>query len=85
MYFFLQDADGEKALEIGRRVEKESIVGMRFEDTSKSFPLGHPIRFSAQEFSDVCWSLFLFGDDLVQKISDLGLQRGFLSAKDNPL
>lgn len=85
IYFFLQDADGEYALEIGRRVEKESIVGMRFEDTSKSFPLGHQISFSAQEFSDLCWSLFLFGNDLVQKISDLGLERGFLNAKAEPL
>ncbi|MDG4604426.1 MAG: hypothetical protein P9C48_14240 [Defluviicoccus sp.] len=81
MCFFLNDEGGEKALQIGARVEKGSIIGIRFQDTCKSFSIGQRIRFRAQEVSDVCWSLFLFGDDLVQKISDLGLQRGFLNAK----
>ena len=45
---------------------------------SKSFALGLPVKFSTQEFAEVCWSLWLFGEDLVGKINAVGFTVGFL-------
>lgn len=78
MYFFLQDDAGEKPVQIGDRIEKDSMLCVRVEDISKAFCLGQSVKFSVQEFSDVCWSLFAFGQDLVQKMNAFGVQNGFL-------
>lgn len=75
---FLKNEDGEKPVIIGDRVEKESEVWIRHDDMSKSFALGQPVRISTQEFAEVCWSLWLFGEDLAGKIKAAGLAHGFL-------
>lgn len=78
MHFFLQDEDGEKPIVFGEPVEKDSDVCMRFEDIAKSFALGSSIKFSVGEFSEACWSLCLFGENLVHQMDQLGLERGLL-------
>jgi len=63
MSLFLKDEDGEKPLQIGEHVEKDSMVCMRFVDVEKSFALGEKIVFSVEEFAEVCWSLFYSGNN----------------------
>ncbi len=38
------------------------------------------ILFSVDEFAEICWSLFLFGEDLIDKLNAFGVQNGFLAA-----
>ncbi len=75
----LQSEDGEKELVLGEMVEKDSVLGMRNQEVVKTFTLGQQITFTADEFANISWGLFLFGNDLVQKINDLGLGKGFIS------
>jgi hypothetical protein len=81
MVFLVKNEDGEKELVLGEVVEKDSVIAMRPQDSSKMFPLGSRVQFSAQEFCDISWCLFLFGNSLVQKINDYGLKNGFVKAE----
>jgi hypothetical protein len=76
--YLVQDEDGEKPLQIGQQIEKDAVVCIRHDEESKSFTLGQAINFTAPEFSEICWSLFLFGEDLVKKMNALGVRRGIV-------
>jgi len=45
--------------------------------------LSQRIQFSSQEFGDITWGLFLFGNVLVLKIKDYGLANGFIKKENN--
>jgi hypothetical protein len=45
----------------------------------KSFNLGTSINFTAKEFSDVTWTFFLFGEDLVSTINSYGIKNGMVT------
>lgn len=82
MVMLLQNEDGTKELIIGQIVEKDSVIAIRNQDENLSFNLGAKIELNPKEFSDIVWCLFLFGNSLVQKISDFGLKRGFVTEKE---
>ena len=83
MVFVVQNKDGEKELVMGEVVEKGSGLAMRHEDKTKSFALGSRIEFTVQEFSDISWCLFLFANELVLKVSDYGVKKGFVTEEPN--
>jgi hypothetical protein len=83
MVFLVKNEDGEKELFMGEVIEAGSEIGFRQEDKTKSFVLGSKIEFTVQEFSDICWCLFLFGDELVHKISDYGVEKEFITERTN--
>lgn len=83
LMFVLQNEDGEKELVIGQLVEKESWVGVRPVGQVKTFDQGAKIEFSTKEFSDITWTSFLFGEDLVTKIHSYAVKSGIMEAATN--
>lgn len=83
MSMILQNEDGEKELIIGEIVEKDSVLVMRNQEEIKSFTLGQRISFSAKEYASMSWCLFLFGNNLVQAISNFGAENGILKKLNN--
>lgn len=79
LQLILQNEDGEKELVFGEIVDKESTVGIRSTDEKKTFNLGTAINFTAKEFSDVTWTFFLFGEDLVSTINAYGIKNGMVT------
>jgi hypothetical protein len=79
----VQNEDGEKDLVLGETVETDSIIALRTRETLKTFGMGERVLFSAQEFANIAWTLFLFGNDLVQKMNDFGLKNGLVKAQAN--
>jgi hypothetical protein len=82
LYYFVQDSDGERPLQIGARLEEGAKIGIRTIDTSKSFLTGDRIVFLVEEFAEICWSLFVFGEELISKLNTLGVQKGHLDAAE---
>lgn len=79
----VQNEDGEKDLVLGEVVEKDSVIAIRNRENLKRFGMGERIFFSAHEFANIAWSLFLLGNDIVQKMSDFGLKSGFVAPNSN--
>lgn len=84
LHTFLQDEDGEHELVLGQRIEKESWLCARVIDGKKTFSLGERLSVSTQEFADITWGLFAFGNDLVQRISAFGETKGYLTSAPQP-
>lgn len=82
MSLILMDESGEKEIQIPHQVEKESTLAIKNTSSTKKFELGEKITFTTQEFSDICWCLYLFGLDITQKIEKFGVKRGHLSEKN---
>lgn len=74
----LQNEDGEKEVVLGEVVEKESKVMIRYIQESKLFSLGDSIKFSAKEFAEISGCLYFFGESLVIKMNEYGIQEGLL-------
>lgn len=83
MVMLLQNEDGAKELVIGQVVEKDNVIAVKQQDETISFDLGAKIELNPKEFSDIIWCLFLFGNDLVQKMSEYGLQQGLITEKSD--
>lgn len=79
----VQNEDGEKDLVLGEIVEKDSIIAIRNREALKTFGMGERVLFSAQEFANIAWTLFLFGNDLVQKMSEYGLKSGLIKEPES--
>lgn len=79
----VQNEDGEKDLVLGQTVEKDSVIAIRSREALKAFSIGEQVTFSAQEFANIAWTLFVFVNDLVQKMSDLGLKNGLIKAPES--
>jgi uncharacterized protein (UPF0303 family) len=81
MTFLLQNEDGESELVIGQVVEKDSVIALRKTLSAKKFQLGEQIRISVKEFSEIALSIFLFGEQIVARINEYGVQRGFVQVQ----
>ncbi|MEH6638665.1 MAG: hypothetical protein V7717_05285 [Porticoccaceae bacterium] len=82
LHTFLQNEDGEKELVPGMLVEKESTVCVRFDENEKAFSLNEQLSFTVEEMSEILWCLFLFGNDLIMKISKFGEEKGFIQPSE---
>lgn len=80
MTVVLQDEDGEHPLVFGKPLEKESAVIMKVEDTAKEFGLGERVIFTATEFAEICWSMFLYSFAWGEALNKSGLTRGHIAA-----
>lgn len=78
LHIFLTNEDGEHELIPGVTLEKESTVCIRQENREKVFALGDDVLFSAQEISEILWSLVLFGNDFTKSLNDYGLENDYL-------
>lgn len=79
MVIFLQDEDGERDLVLGQRVEKDSVIAVRFENAEKLFGIGETLYFTVEQISGIIWCLFIFGNTVVEEIGKLGEANGFLT------
>jgi hypothetical protein len=76
----LQNEDGEKDLVLGPIVEKDSVIAIRSREALRTFAIGEHVTFSAPEFANISWTLFLFANDLVQRMSQFGIEHGLVKA-----
>jgi hypothetical protein len=81
--FIVQNEDGEKDLVLGQVVEKDSVIAVRNREALKVFAIGEHVTFSAPEFANIAWTLFLFANDLVQKMSNFGLACGLVKVPES--
>ncbi|MDP3672921.1 MAG: hypothetical protein Q8R69_24935 [Telluria sp.] len=81
MALMLEDEDGQKELVIGRVIEKASSLLLQHQRRSKTFKLGERISFTTTEFVEICWTLFIYSLAWSQKLSEQGLQLGFVKPK----
>lgn len=79
---FLKNEDGEQELVLGKVVEKESMLCVKFEENEKSFSVGEQLSFSVEEMSEIIWCFFLFGNELVMNVSKFGEDSGFIQAAE---
>jgi hypothetical protein len=83
MKVFLEDEDGERDLVLGQRVEKGSVVAVRFENEEKLFGIGESLAFTVEQISGIIWCLFIFGSTVVEEIGKFGEVNGFLTPAVN--
>lgn len=76
----LQDEDGERPLILGETLERDSTVVAKVEDTVKQFGLGERVVFTATEFAEICWSLYLYSFQWGEALNQSGLKRGYIAA-----
>lgn len=76
----LQDEDGQHPLVFGKALEKDSTVVMSVVDTTKEFGLGERVIFTATEFAEICWSMYLYSFAWGETLNQLGLKRGYIAA-----
>jgi hypothetical protein len=70
--------DGEKEVVPPFNAEKGDKIAIRNKEEKKIFPLGTQIQFTVQEFSDICWCVFLFGNSLKESIQKRGVELGLV-------
>ena len=64
----LMDDTGERVFVPPALVERDGEIGIREAGGSKVFALGEKVSFDAQEFSEICWTLFVFGQAIVTEL-----------------
>ena len=57
-------------------VEGGTELVIQARQKEKLFPLGAQVELTAQEFADVCWTLFVFGESTKQLVEKYGRARG---------
>ena len=66
------EKDGtEIEVTIGSIVEGPATVMQKYEDATKVFKLGEPIRLTVDEFNEVMFTCYVLGQDIVSKLPDL--------------
>ena len=59
------------------RVEAGGVVGIHQDKRSKVFRVGESVVFTAQEFSGLCWTIFIYGHQMANLLKeyaqDIGL------------
>jgi hypothetical protein len=76
---YLKNESGEQEIIPPQIVEKDNIIAVKNVHISKTFAIGKKIVFSAQEFSDICWCLFLFGQSTTKCVEEIGRNNGFVA------
>jgi hypothetical protein len=82
--FFIETESGDKPLVVNQVVEEGGMLSIRFFDTEKIFQFGERIRFTAAEFSEMCWTSILFAIHVGEKMTELGIARGALQNPELP-
>jgi hypothetical protein len=77
------EQDGDRELILPARVEAGTHIGVQNRPETAEFPLGSQVRFSVQQFSDICWTLFLFGESTRARVEQYGRNRGFRFTDEN--
>lgn len=80
---FIHDEDGEREILPGMKVEKKGFLVVRTVECEKRFLRGERVVFTVEEVSEILWSLFLFGNDLVRAIKTQGIEKGFVREGPN--
>ena len=83
MKLFVRNEDGDQDLVVGEVLEKESTICMKLEEKEKIFALGSLVSFTVEEFSELTWCFFLFGEELVKTINQSGMDLGFVNSPEN--
>ena len=78
MATILINKDGGKEVVPPFHVEEGDVVAIRNREEKKIFPIGTQIQFTVQEFSDICWCVFLFGNSLKESIQKRGVELGLV-------
>jgi len=76
MEIVVEGRAGRRAVVPPASLEKGELVTMQLVNTNKIFKLGEMVVFSAQEFSDVCLTLFFWGKNLVSLVEDYARKKG---------
>lgn len=74
LHVYIKKGEAESTLIDG--AERGGDVFVRREEAMKSFVVGQTLQFSEQDFIDVCWTLNLFGEDLLKSLKECGVKRG---------
>jgi hypothetical protein len=78
IFVFLEQREERTPLYSGQYIEEGTSISINFEDDRKNFNLGERIVLSPQEFIDCCWSLSLFGEELIKQVNTWGIENGFI-------
>jgi len=73
------DEDGEREFFKGMVTKNGGMLHLRRAMKVISFEQGETLEFSVEDFSGICWALFLFGNDLVGKLREKGCMMGFIN------
>lgn len=57
-------------------VEGPATLRFRQSEATKLFRLGEPITFTSQEFNQLCWTFFRFGEQVVSAVTEYGKHMG---------
>lgn len=81
----IKNEDGVKEIIPPFVAEKDSVLGVRNREEVKVFPLGSQVEFTAQEFADICWCFFVFGNSLTKSVEGRGTELGFLPGQEKTI
>ena len=76
MELLAKGPEGEQAIEPPMLVEGPATISVRQAKESKLFRPGDTITFTVQEFSELCWTFFRFGQLLVAQLEEYGRATG---------
>ena len=74
----LENENGRTKVVFGEKISGESTLLMQICDECKDFSIGDRIVFSVEEFSEICFTLNLFGLDATKKMNEFGIANGML-------
>lgn len=75
----IDSSEGRTELVPPVSVEAGSTIHFAQVKATKLFRVKDRIRFDAREFSELCWTFFRFGQELVRAVEDYGRARGIPS------
>jgi|GEM_PF-1720582 len=71
------DSLGEHELQMGVVYPEGATIALKLVEESKIFNIGESIIFTAQEFQNIVWSLFMFSNDFKATLIEWGKANGF--------
>lgn len=80
----LQTESGEVPVKVGQTIKEGGTLTLKISDAEKVFSLGEQVKFTAEEFAEICWTLVAFGMHVGDKISELGASKGALCPPEQP-
>ena len=81
LVLILMDKNGEKEVVPPFKADKGDTIGLRNREERKTFTLGTQVQFTVQEFADIYWCVFLFGNSLKDSIQKKGVELGLINLK----
>jgi hypothetical protein len=61
--------------------EKETMLGLRVAARERRFEIGSYVELELQDFSEICWTLFLFAQCCGTELEAYGRSKGFTIAQ----